>query len=420
MEFARDFGSFSSSIFLYLASVLPSQHAEFVKRRAVLRGLVFGTKYACQKDRLRLDFEKFLVERASCPSPLATAPSLLDASPSDVVRFLHARDTGGRTQVHCFKCEHFGASGIFTCGCPRHLAAGTVDSYVGQLRAVFNALGRVGAANPCSSDEVKGWVRACALEQRRHRVPVKQAKPTFSTHLRLLVKEIMLRLATLPAGEPFLPDRFLLLRDWAFFCIQWFAGDRAGDLGRALGREVVRLGEGSLLFNHTVGKTIRSADGQLLVVPRVTDEPSLCPVEAFDRYASACLSSGIDLKQGYLFSPLNARLDRIRNAPFSSSAATKRLRSYLPDLELSAHGARAGCAITLLMLGASQEAVMDHCRWATAQVARHYAKLDRVRRLGSSAELLKSGVAASDGPSEADSAAHLYEILNNCVQTPAL
>ena len=176
--------------------------------------------------------------------------------------------------MHALHCVHLGAPGLFDCGCPRHFAAGTVDSYVGQLRAVFNAIGRVGAANPCASEDVKSWVRACALEQRRHRVPVKQAKPTFSTHLRLLVKEIMLRLAGIPAGAPFLLDRFLLLRDWAFFCIQWFAGDRAGDLGRALGREVVRLEDGSLLFNHTVGKTIRCAEGHLLVVPRVADEPS--------------------------------------------------------------------------------------------------------------------------------------------------
>ena len=187
-----------------------------------------------------------------------------------------------------------------------------------------------------------------------------------------------------------------------------------------MGREVVRLEDGSLLFNHTVGKTIRSAEGQLLVVPRIADEPSLCPVEAFDRYVNACSASGIDLKKGYLFPPLGPRLDRVREAPLSSAAATKRLHFYLPDLDLSAHGARAGCAITLLMLGASQEAVMDHCRWATAEVVRHYSKLDRVRRLDLSASLLRSAVVPSEGVSDADSAAVLYELLNNCVQVPAL
>ena len=190
----------------------------------------------------------------------------------DVVRFLCLRDGAGRTQVHAVSCPHFGLAGRFACGCPCRLAAGTVDSYVGMLRAVFNAVGRRDAANPCDSLEVKDWVRACSKEQQRHRVPVKQARPVFSPHLRLLVKEIELRLAGLPVDAPLFPDRFPLLRDRAFFTTQWFAGDRAGDLGRALAKEVVRLEDGSLLYHHTVGKTVRSADGQLLVVPRVPDE----------------------------------------------------------------------------------------------------------------------------------------------------
>ena len=232
----------------------------------------------------------------------------------------------------------------------------------------------------------------------------------------------MFRLASLSSSEPFIPSRFLLLRDWAFFLVQWFSGDRAGDLGRALGKEVVRLEDGSLLFNHTVGKTIRSADGQLLVVPKVDGDSSLCPVAAFDRYVSACKSAGIDLRGGYLFPPTaSPHHSSIRNAPFSSTAATKRLRLYLQDEDVTAHGSRAGAAITLLMLGASKEAVMEHCRWASAEVFRHYTKLERVRRLDSSARVLQSGVGVSGGVSDCDSAAHLYELLNaGFLQTPAL
>ena len=401
----------------------PIQRADFDVRHAQLRQYVQGTRYASQKDRLRTDFEKFLAARSDCPpGRLATASSLEVASPMDVIRFLHHRDKGGRTQVHVMECPHFGKSGLHSCGCPRHFAAGTVDSYVGMLRAIFNSVGCFGKSNPCDSEDVKGWVKACALEQQRHRVPVKQARPTFSTHLRLLVKEIMLQLASLPPSAPFIPQRFLLLRDWAFFLVQWFAGDRAGDLGRALTKEVVRLDDGSLLFNHTVGKTIRSADGHLLVVPRISEEPDLCPVAAFDRYVAACKDAGVDLKCGYLFPPLTPpRLLSIRNVPFSSNAATKRLKTYLPDSDLTAHGARAGCAITLLMLGATNETVMEHCRWATAAVARHYTKLERVRRLDSSARVLQSGVASRDGVSESDSAAFLYELLDSgCSQTPAV
>ena len=339
------------------------------------------------------------------------------------MRFLHLRAKSGRTQVHEVSCSNFGSSGLRDCGCPRVFAAGTVDSYVGMLRAIFNDAGRLNHDNPCASQDVKHWVTACAKEQQRHRVPVKQAKPTFSTHLRLLMKEIDFRLSTLSPSEPFIPKRFLLLRDRAFFRILWYSGDRAGDLGRSLAKEVVRLEEGSLLLNHTVGKTIRSADGQLLVVPRVPEDPSMCPVAAFDEYVSECASAGVLLKDGSLFPPtVSPRHDSVNLRGYlSSTAATKRLRVYLPDEELTSHGSRAGAAITLLMLGASREAVMEHCRWASAEVCRHYAKLERVRRLDRSAQLLQSGLSVRDGVSDCDSAAYLYELLSSGLgQEPAL
>ena len=118
---------------------------------------------------------------------------------------------------------------------------------------------------------------------------------------------------------------------------------------------------------------IRQSKGHLLVVPPVPECLDLCPIAAFDVYTSACVLGGVDLRVGYLFPPILSPLHTsVRNAPFSSDAATKRLRLYLPDEGLTAHGSRAGCAITLSMLGATEEAVMEHCRWATAKVCRHY------------------------------------------------
>ena len=64
-----------------------------------------------------------------------------------------------------------------------------------------------------------------------------------------------------------------------------------------------------------------------------------------------------------------------------------RLREYLPDVDLTAHGSRAGAAITLLMLGASREQTMGHCHWVLAEVFRHYTKLERVHRLDLSARV---------------------------------
>ena len=363
-----------------------------------------------------------MASRCSDNSQSATASTMLTATPLDVIRFLFFREKGGRTAVHELSCPFMGSSGRSECGCPRRLAAKTVDSYVGMLQACFNSLGRRGSDNPCMSDDVKGWVKACRLEQERHRVPVRQARPIFSSDLRLLVREIQYRLSLLPSDEPFFPRRFTLLRDWAFFTTQWFCGDRAGDLGNALAKEVTRLEDGSLLYNHTVGKTVREAGGQLLVVPSVPEEPSLCPVLAFDRYVSECRGASVDILGGFLFRPTSSPGHlSVRNAPFSSNAATKRLREYLPDGDFTAHGARAGCAITLLMLGATEENVMEHCRWATLQVCRHYTKLEKVKRLDASARLLQNAVAFSEGVSDADSAAFLYSILDSGLsQSPAI
>ena len=55
------------------------------------------------------------------------------------------------------------------------------------------------------------------------------------------------------------------------------------------------------------------------------------------------------------------------------------------------------------------------------EVYRHYLKLERVRRLDASSRVLQSGVATNEGVSDADSAAHLYELLNSgLAQEPAV
>jgi hypothetical protein len=51
--------------------------------------------------------------------------------------------------------------------------------------------------------------------------------------------------------------RFVFLKDRAFFTLQFFAGDRASDLGQCLSQEVKKLFESKgRLFRHTVGKTL--------------------------------------------------------------------------------------------------------------------------------------------------------------------
>ena len=106
---------------------------------------------------------------------------------------------------------------------------------------------------------------------------------------------------------------------------------------------------------------------------------SLCPVVAFDRYVSECAAASICLRDGFLFPPTASPHHRsIRGVPLSSTVATMRLREYLPGEDLTTHGSRDGAVIILL-------------------------------------------VAVTNGVSDSDSAAHLYELLHaGFLPTPAL
>ena len=396
----------------------------YAERRVDLLSLTRSSAYEKQKDRLVIDFVAFLESNSSLPPSERTAASPLFATPEDVVKFLFYRDSRGRTQVHRLGCENLGLSGRFPCGCPLRLVAGTVDSIVGKLRAFFNSLGRPNAyspadalGNPCASPLVREWLKATCAEQRRARITPRQAPPIFTQHLRYLVAEIRRRLEI--ASGSFVPERFALERDLAFFLVQWFSGDRAGDLGNSVGKEVTRLECGSLLFNHTIGKTIRQSDGDLVVVPSVPEDPDLCPVRAVDVYVGHCKDAGIDVINGYLFRPLDSRSRQVVMAsPFSSSSATKRLRLYLRNASFdassfTAHGFRAGCAITLLLLDCSPDDVKTHCRWASDRVFSHYTKIGKVSRLETSAAVLRDGVSATGGSAPADAAAEFFTLLNS-------
>jgi hypothetical protein len=397
-------------------------------RKSSLLGFVDSSAYERQKSRLTDDFCEFLLEYSSrsVPPSLRTAPTPESASPDDVTKFLFFRDQRGRTQVHFRGCQYLGEHGSHPCGCATHLAAGTVDSMVGKLRAFFNSLGRVEAyrpscplANPCDAPLVKKWLKAASLEQRTAHVSPKQAVPLFSTHIRLLMVEISRRIALLPPSAPFLPDRYVLFRDRAFFAIQWWVGDRAGDLGRALGCEVTRLEDGSLLMNHTIGKTIGSSGDDLLVVPSLPDDALMCPVRALGAYVTVCKDNGVGVLKNFLFRPTSLpRHDRVSNGPFRSTDATRRLRHYLP-VELlpsafTAHGARAGVALTLLALGCSSEDARNHCRWASERVFRHYTRLSNVAGLKTTAQLLRDGFTpGASGVAPVDGAAVFFDALNS-------
>ncbi|CAG2184853.1 unnamed protein product [Mytilus edulis] len=146
-------------------------------RISELEILLQSTKYSKQKDSLRDSLVSFL-------SNLEPKRTLDDALPSDIRRFLVVKDASGKTQIHIKQCENKGKNGKFSCGCPCRLSAGSVDSLIGQIHAIFRDNGRGGdwneilkLGNPAGAPMIKRYLSAVRLEQSLSATSPKRAVP---------------------------------------------------------------------------------------------------------------------------------------------------------------------------------------------------------------------------------------------------
>lgn len=144
-----------------------------------MESLLQSTKYSKQKDSLRDSLVSFL-------SNLEPKRILDDALPSDIRRFLVVKDASGKTQIHVKQCENKGKNGKFSCGCPCRLSAGSVDSLIGQIHAIFRDNGRGGdwneilkLGNPAGAPMIKRYLSAVRLEQSLSATSPKRAVPLF-------------------------------------------------------------------------------------------------------------------------------------------------------------------------------------------------------------------------------------------------
>ena len=85
--------------------------------------------YQRQKSALEQQPSQFL----GALSPPRTVDS---CTANGIFNFLISKDKSGRTVVHSPLCSKA------SCTCPKRLAAGSVDSLMGRLRAIFTSLGR--------------------------------------------------------------------------------------------------------------------------------------------------------------------------------------------------------------------------------------------------------------------------------------
>ena len=110
------------------------------------------------------------------------------------------------------------------------MAAGSVDSLIGRLRAVFNNLGRLNNSNPVAHPLVKDYLKFVRQEQAGLAITPVQAVPLFFDKFRRLIAFLRgLLLSHAPLSRS---GKYILVRDATFFVVDFFTGDRASDLGR--------------------------------------------------------------------------------------------------------------------------------------------------------------------------------------------
>ena len=358
------------------------------ERKGTLLSRKQSKPYEKQKSSLEVEFQSFL--RSTTSRDVCTATS------DDVVNFLIWKDNFGKTTIHEDSCP-FDIRDKSFCSCPKRLAYGTVDSYIGKLRAIFHKYGRSGSdtivpglGNPAAHASVKSYLKAIKEEQLMARVVPSQAEPFFIHDLLLLSSEIKKRMR-MPAISP--SQLFILGRDQAFFKVQFFGGDRAADLGKTKTREMLYFpNKKGLLFNHTLTKSLREGSPNVFAV-KPHEDCTVCPVTAIEVYLRLCDAMNIPIRQGYLFRPVNPS-GEILPAPFDSGAAQARLSFYTKhiaafnDRHITLHGLRSGCAISLALSGVKLDNIMDHVGWKTTSTADHYIKFCQVLLPGGAAEAL--------------------------------
>ena len=164
------------------------------------------------------------------------------------------------------------------------------------------------------------------------------------------------------------------------FKFQFFAGDRATDVGLTMGQEMKLFPDNSgLLFNHTFGKTLRGDGRSNTFILKQCKEAIICPVKGIKDYLDISKSMGISLGCGYLFRPMS-ETGSILNEPLSYSAIYERLREYLCRLGIyegeTPHSFRAGCAVHMLLLKSALTAdeMKNHIGWSTDLSAKYYSR----------------------------------------------
>ena len=117
-------------------------------------------------------------------------------------------------------CPQTGQTRSSSCSCPSRFAAGTVDSLLGKLRAIFAEAGlgeewddRLGTGNPVSHPSIKNYLKLNKEEQAEARVCSKKAVPLFLEKLQMIAQFILTQLQS-PRNSPI--SLYIFSRDLCF------------------------------------------------------------------------------------------------------------------------------------------------------------------------------------------------------------
>lgn len=372
-----------------------------------------ASKYGRQKSQLESELQLFL-------HTLDTSKNLMSCCPKDIVRFLVWKDQKGRTKVHKQDCEFFGSATRGPCSCPNRLAAGSVDSTIGKLRAIFNSLDRSGEwddrrgwGNPASHYSVKQYLKSIQREQTEARVPTKQETPVFFDKFLRIVNHLR---ELLSSNASTAIQKYIYSRDLAFFTLQFFTGQTASDLGRLKTADILQNQEGkNLLIHQRVGKSLRGKAPRPVPV-RSCKNPVICPVENLKFYRRLCKAMEIDLGHGFLFRTTTKRVSSL------ATAGQARLVTYLTSLGINenetVHGFRSGTAILLSLLGASKEDIVKHVGWCSTLMVDHYTQVDKIlaaEQAADTSEKLNNSVLSSGDNTSANDLGLSFRKINNLV-----
>jgi hypothetical protein len=163
------------------------------------------------------------------PKDLSTA--------SDVRMFLVFKEKDGKTKVHRSGCAFISQKEKKRkCDCPLRRSAGSVDSLIDQVRAIFRDFGRGsdwnaihGIGNPAAAPIIKRYLAAIRLEQSVSATTPRRAPPLFRDKPYKILRHIIYKLTNPNLS---LIQRYILLRDRTFLNLLSYTGDRAGNLGK--------------------------------------------------------------------------------------------------------------------------------------------------------------------------------------------